>query len=41
MIGVITLPLEIRELGTKMALLRNGLSFIGALLISLAMGALL
>ena len=41
MIGVVTLPLEIRELGRQRALLRNGLSFIGALLISLLIGVIL
>jgi uncharacterized membrane protein YraQ (UPF0718 family) len=41
MIGVVTLPIEIRELGKQRALLRNGLSFIGALLISLLMGVIL
>ncbi len=41
MIGVVTLPLEIRELGRQRALLRNSLSFIGALLISLLMGVIL
>ncbi|MEW5936404.1 MAG: permease, partial [Candidatus Thermoplasmatota archaeon] len=33
MIGTITLPLEIKELGKKMALLRNGLSFVIAIII--------
>ena len=41
MIGTITLPLEIKELGMKMALLRNGLSFIIAIIIALIMGAVL
>jgi len=41
MIGVVTLPLEIRELGRKMALLRNGLSFIIAVGIALIMGVIL
>ena len=41
MIGVITLPLEIKELGNKIALLRNGLSFIIAIIIALIMGAIL
>ena len=41
MIGMITLPLEIKELGKKMALLRNGLSFIIAIIIALIMGAVL
>jgi uncharacterized membrane protein YraQ (UPF0718 family) len=41
MIGTITLPLEIRELGMKIALLRNGISFIIAIIIALIMGVLL
>lgn len=41
MIGVVTLPLEIRELGWRFALLRNGVSFIGAILIAVLMGAIL
>jgi len=41
MIGTITLPLEIKELGKKMALLRNGLSFVIAIIIALIMGAIL
>lgn len=41
MVGAITLPLEIKELGKTMALLRNGLSFIIAIVIALIMGALL
>jgi uncharacterized membrane protein YraQ (UPF0718 family) len=41
MVGIITLPLEIREMGRKMALLRNGLSFIIALAIALIMGLIL
>lgn len=41
MIGVVTLPLEIRELGKQRALLRNGLSFAGALIISVLMGIIL
>jgi len=41
MIGMITLPLEIKILGKKMALLRNGLSFIVALLIAFLMGMIL
>ncbi len=35
MVGVLTLPLEIRFFGRKVALLRNGLSFIGALIVGL------
>jgi len=41
MIGIVTLPLEIKELGKKIALLRNGLSFIAALAIALIIGAVL
>ncbi|MGC9554253.1 MAG: permease [Thermoplasmatota archaeon] len=41
MIGMITLPLEIRELGLTFAALRNGLSFLAALLIALLMGWIL
>ncbi len=41
MIGLFTLPLEIKELGKKMAILRNGLSFIFAVIIALIMGAVL
>jgi len=41
MIGVVTLPLEIKELGKRIALLRNGISFIVAIIIALIMGAIL
>ncbi len=41
MIGMVTLPLEIKKLGKKFALLRNGLSFVIAVLIALIMGVLL
>ncbi len=41
MIGVVTLPLEIRELGKKMAILRNGMSFVIAIVIGLIMGWIL
>lgn len=41
MIGVVTLPLEVRELGWRFAALRNGLSFIGAILIAIIMGVIL
>jgi uncharacterized membrane protein YraQ (UPF0718 family) len=41
MIGIVTLPLEIRELGKKMTLLRNGMSFIIAIIIALIMGSIL
>jgi len=41
MIGLVTLPLEIKELGKKMAILRNGISFGIAIIIALIMGAIL
>jgi len=41
MVGVVTLPMEINQLGRKMALLRNGLSFVAAIAIALLMGAIL
>ncbi|MCK4297453.1 MAG: permease [Candidatus Marinimicrobia bacterium] len=41
MIGVLTLPLEIKEFGKKMALLRNGISFVIAIIIGIIMGAIL
>jgi len=41
MIGVVTLPLEIKELGKKMALLRNGISFVIAIIIGIIMGTIL
>jgi len=41
MVGFFTLPLEIKELGKKMAFLRNGLSFIIAIGIALIMGVIL
>jgi uncharacterized membrane protein YraQ (UPF0718 family) len=40
MVGVLTLPLESRYFGLRAALLRNGLSFIGALVIGAAIGLL-
>ncbi len=41
MIGFVTLPLEIKELGKKMAFLRNGISFIIAIIIGIIMGVIL
>jgi len=41
MVGMITLPLEIKELGKKFAILRNAFSFIIAIIIALIMGAIL
>lgn len=35
MVGVLTLPIEMRFFGKKVALLRNGLSFAGALIVGL------
>lgn len=41
MIGMVTLPLEIKELGKKIAFLRNGISFVIAIIIGIVMGAIL
>ena len=41
MVGVITAPMEINALGKKFTFLRNGLSFIAALIIALVMGGIL
>ena len=41
MVGMVTLPLEIKQLGRKMALMRNGFSFLTAVLIALIMGVIL
>ena len=41
MVGIVTIPMEIKILGTKFTLLRNGLGFIAALLIAALMGVLL
>jgi uncharacterized membrane protein YraQ (UPF0718 family) len=41
MIGIATLPIEIRELGKRMAILRNGFSFLIAIVIGLVMGWIL
>jgi len=41
MIGAITLPIEIKEMGKEIAFLRNGLSFVIAIIIALIMGAIL
>ena len=41
MIGVIMLPLEIQVMGKKFAYLRNGISFIIAILIALILGAVI
>ncbi|MGC9365001.1 MAG: permease [Fidelibacterota bacterium] len=41
MIGIVTFPLEIKELGKKFALWRNGLSFVFAILVGILMGVIL
>jgi len=41
MIGIVTLPLEIQLMGRKFAFLRNGISFIIAILIALIIGAVI
>jgi len=41
MVGVITFPVERQYLGTRTAVLRNVLSFAGALLVGMVMGVLL
>ena len=41
MVGVITAPMEIKSLGKKFTLLRNGLGFVAALIIAGIMGGLL
>lgn len=41
MVGVVTAPMEIKALGKKFTLLRNGLGFIAALIIAGIMGVLL
>lgn len=41
MIGFVTLPIEIKELGRKLTFLRNGISFVIAVGIALIMGVLL
>jgi uncharacterized membrane protein YraQ (UPF0718 family) len=41
MVGILTLPLEARYFGLKASILRNTLSFIGALLVGLLMGVFL
>ena len=41
MVGVVTLPLELREMGKKITILRNVFSFRFAVIIALIMGALL
>jgi uncharacterized membrane protein YraQ (UPF0718 family) len=41
MVGVLTLPLEAKYFGMKVALMRNALSFIGAIIIGLLIGLVL
>jgi uncharacterized membrane protein YraQ (UPF0718 family) len=41
MVGIVTLPVERRYFGWKVALYRNGLSFVGALAVGLLMGLFL
>lgn len=41
MVGMVTFPLEKEEFGTKFAVVRNSLSFIFAVIISLVMGVLM
>ena len=41
MVGVLTLPLEAKYFGMKVSLIRNALSFIGALVIGLIIGIFL
>ena len=41
MVGTVTAPLEIKALGKKFTLLRNGLSLIAALIIAAVMGVIL
>lgn len=41
MVGIVTAPAEIQQLGRKMTLWRNGLSFVFALIIAFVMGAVL
>ena len=41
MVGVLTLPLEAKYFGLKVSIMRNSLSFIGALIIGLVIGIFL
>lgn len=41
MVGIVTAPMEIKELGKKFTLLRNGFGFLAALVIAGIMGVLL
>lgn len=41
MVGIVTLPLEKKEFGTRFTVIRNGLSFVFAIVISIIMGVIL
>lgn len=41
MVGMVTLPLEIRYFGKNVAITRNGLNFVAAIIIGLVVGAIL
>lgn len=41
MAGIVTLPLEKKEFGTRFTVIRNGLSFVFAIVISIIMGVIL
>lgn len=41
MVGIVTFPLEKKEFGLKFTLVRNGLSFVFAVIIALSMGVLI
>lgn len=41
MVGIVTLPLELREMGKKITIFRNVFSFVFAIIIALIMGAVL
>lgn len=41
MVGIVTLPVEIRFLGRRIALLRNGLAFVGAVVVAVIMAVIL
>jgi hypothetical protein len=40
-VGVVTAPLEIEQLGKRYTLVRNGLSFVFALIIAIGIGVIL
>ncbi|HNR66330.1 MAG TPA: permease, partial [Atribacterota bacterium] len=41
MVGLVTVPMEIKSLGKKFTFLRNSFSLIGALIIAVLMGVIL